>query len=69
MQAARLVDRWRFGSAFLVFNTDSGEFTTEKDWEQFDACNTCRGNATIDETPDGDLICHVCKAMLPRPNS
>ena len=41
----------------------------EKDWEQFDACKRCSGGAGIDETPDGDLVCEMCRAMLPRPVS
>jgi hypothetical protein len=61
--------RWRFGSSVLIFNTESGRFENEKDWEQFDSCKQCRGGAQIDETPDGDLVCHVCKAQLPRPNA
>jgi hypothetical protein len=62
-------NRFRFHNAPLVFNSDSGEFSQDKDWDQFDTCATCRGSAQIDETPEGDLLCHVCKAVLPRPNS
>ena len=58
------------GAQVFVFHADSGEFVREeKDWEQFDACAQCRGNAIIDETPDGELICQTCKAQLPRPQS
>ena len=39
----------------------------DKDWSAFDACETCRGAATIDDTPEGDLICATCRATLPRP--
>jgi hypothetical protein len=69
MQSTQPAGRWRFGASFLVYHADTGEFKSDKDWEQFDSCVTCKGNATIDETPDGDLVCHVCKAILPRPNS
>jgi hypothetical protein len=54
---------------FVKFNSETGEFTSEKDWEQFDTCATCRGNAQIDELPEGDLVCQVCKAILPRPST
>lgn len=46
---------------------ESGEFKPDKDWSAFDACETCRGAAAIDDTPDGDLICATCRATLPRP--
>jgi hypothetical protein len=39
----------------------------QKDWDQYEQCILCHGRAEIDETQDGDLICHVCRAMLPRP--
>ncbi|MBO9345212.1 MAG: hypothetical protein J7601_05710 [Chloroflexi bacterium] len=39
----------------------------EKDWDQYELCDTCRGRADIEETEDGGLICRVCRAMLPRP--
>jgi hypothetical protein len=61
--------RWRFGVARLTFNHDTGEFVPDKDWDQFEACKTCRGGADINETPEGDLMCQVCRAMLPRPVS
>jgi hypothetical protein len=41
----------------------------DKTWEQFEACEQCHGHAQIDETPDGDLICHVCHCKLPRPST
>jgi hypothetical protein len=69
MQTTQPTARWRFGASVMIFNSDSGQFVGEKDWEQFDNCTVCKGNAGIDETPDGDLLCHVCKATLPRPNS
>jgi hypothetical protein len=69
MQQHAQRSRWRFGSSVLVFNSDTGAFDHGKDWEQFDACKQCKGGAQIDETPDGELICHVCKAQLPRPNA
>ena len=40
-----------------------------KDWEAFENCQICRGQAEIDETPQGDLVCKVCKAALPRPQT
>ncbi|GEM_PF-4442206 len=51
------------------FNSDTGEFVPDKDWNQFEGCQQCKGRALIDETSDGDLICHLCKATLPRPNT
>jgi len=39
----------------------------EKSWDQYEQCDVCHGRAEIDETLDGDLVCHVCRAMLPRP--
>lgn len=53
----------------LRFNQDSGQFVSDKDWDQFESCSQCRGRASIDETPDGDLICQICKANLPRPDA
>jgi hypothetical protein len=41
----------------------------DKDWDQFDACEECHGRAPIEETPDGELICQVCHARLPRPST
>jgi hypothetical protein len=69
MQESRSTKRYLFSSMFVKFNSETGEFTSEKDWEQFDTCVTCRGNAQIDEMPEGDLVCHVCKAILPRPST
>ena len=40
-----------------------------KSWDDFEACEQCRGHAQIDETPDGDLVCHVCGCKFPRPSS
>ena len=48
---------------------DDDEVIVQKDWEQFDACERCRGRAPIDETEDGNLYCHLCGAKLPRPSS
>ncbi len=48
---------------------DSDDALTEKDWEQFDACERCHGHAPIDENPDGDLCCQLCHCRLPRPSS
>jgi hypothetical protein len=69
MQSHTTQRRWKFGSASLIFNEHTGEFIPDKDWDQFEACKQCRGGATIDETPDGDLMCQQCRAMLPRPVS
>ena len=69
MQSQSSQRRWKFGSARFVFNDASGEFVPDKDWDQFEACKQCRGSAMIDETPDGDLVCQQCRAMLPRPVS
>jgi hypothetical protein len=66
MQTKPLNARWRFGSSFIVFNSETDSFETKKDWDQYEACKTCRGGAPIDETPDGDLICATCKAAFPR---
>ena len=41
----------------------------DKDWDQFEACERCHGRADVDETPDGDLVCAICHAKLPRPSS
>jgi hypothetical protein len=54
---------------FFRFNTDTGQFIPDKDWDQFEGCQQCKGRAMIDETTDGDLVCQVCKATLPRPSS
>ncbi|GIV85763.1 MAG: hypothetical protein KatS3mg052_2770 [Candidatus Roseilinea sp.] len=53
--------------AWLRFHAESGEFIPQKDWDQYENCAQCHGRAEIDETPEGDLICHLCRAMLPRP--
>jgi hypothetical protein len=53
----------------LRFNSETGEFVAEKDWEQFENCTLCRGRAQVDETADGDLICQTCRATLPRPST
>lgn len=53
--------------ALIHIDAESGEFKPDKDWSAFDACETCRGGAPIDETPEGDLICATCRATLPRP--
>jgi len=44
-----------------------GNSVVQKDWDQYEQCELCRGHAEIDETQEGDLICHVCRALLPRP--
>lgn len=54
---------------FFRFNSDTGDFVSEKDWDQFENCAQCRGRAEIDETAEGDLVCQVCKATLPRPST
>jgi hypothetical protein len=53
----------------FVFNAETGEFVPEKDWDQFEQCLTCKGRADIDELPQGDLVCRVCRATLPRPQT
>jgi hypothetical protein len=53
----------------LRFNSETGEFVAEKDWDQFESCTQCRGRADIEETPDGALVCRVCRAHLPRPST
>ena len=55
--------------SFLKFNAESGEFLPDKDWDQFERCAQCRGRSDIDETPDGDLVCTTCRAVLPRPQT
>lgn len=47
----------------------SEEYIPDKDWDQFDGCEQCHGRAPIEETPDGDLICQICRAKLPRPST
>lgn len=51
------------------FNTETGDFVAEKDWDQFENCKQCRGRAEIDEMPEGDLVCQVCRAALPKPST
>lgn len=53
----------------LRFNSETGQFVAEKDWDQFENCSQCRGRADIDETAEGDLVCRACRATLPRPSS
>jgi hypothetical protein len=53
----------------IRFNSETGDFVAEKDWDQFENCKQCRGRADIDETPEGELVCHVCRATLPRPST
>jgi hypothetical protein len=57
------------GKWLFRFNSDTGQFIPDKDWDQFEGCQQCKGRALIDETTDGDLICQICKATLPRPSS
>ena len=40
-----------------------------KSWDDFETCDQCHGHAQIDETPDGELVCHVCHCKFPRPSS
>lgn len=49
------------------FNHQTGEFTPEKDWDQYEGCQTCRGRAEIAETPEGELVCNTCRAKFPKP--
>jgi hypothetical protein len=51
------------------FNAETGDFVAEKDWDQFENCKQCRGRAEIDETPEGELVCRICRATLPRPST
>jgi hypothetical protein len=51
------------------FNQETGEFVPDKDWDQYEGCQTCRGRADIDETPEGELVCTTCRAKLPRPQT
>jgi len=69
MQATATHTRRRSCNARPSANESSAENTNEKDWDQFEACKQCRGGADIDETPDGDLMCQMCRATLPRPVS
>ncbi|BCX05788.1 MAG: hypothetical protein KatS3mg053_3726 [Candidatus Roseilinea sp.] len=64
MRASSRADRH---VAWFRFSSESGEFILQKDWDQYENCAQCHGRAEIDETPEGDLICHICRAMLPRP--
>lgn len=50
-------------------DTEKGEFIPEIDWDAYENCQTCRGLAELDETPHGDLVCKLCKAQLPRPQT
>lgn len=38
----------------------------EIDWDQYENCQQCRGRAEIDEAPEGDLSCQMCRAQLPK---
>jgi hypothetical protein len=51
----------------LPLDASPGNSVVQKDWDQYEQCELCRGRAEIDETQEGDLICHVCRALLPRP--
>ena len=53
----------------LNLKGDVDEAAAQMNWDQFDACERCRGRAPIDETEDGNLYCHLCGAKLPRPSS
>ncbi len=45
------------------------EAVPKKTWEEFAACERCHGHAPIDETPEGDLFCQLCRVKLPRPST
>jgi hypothetical protein len=48
---------------------DATQPPPEKSWEEFDACERCHGHAHIEETPDGDLYCELCRARFPKPST